>query len=155
MCGPGSAGSSGSAGSIGSAGRELRFHSLLGSLLRGNHHVARLPCSKWRFPQYLDFHQGPLQLLVGYKHHHVPGPQTQKGGHKPEERNNDHVRKTGLGGRHRHTSRAVPRPAEAACHSSFLRSVLALLSLLKGFWQELESEKERKLTLRQVIVWGS
>lgn len=60
--------------------------------------MAHLPCSKWRFSQYLNFHQGPFQLLVGYKHHHIPGSQTQKGGHKSEERNNYLVKRTGLGG---------------------------------------------------------
>lgn len=39
--------------------------------------------SKGSLPGSAGSHEGPLQLLIGDKHHHVPGPQSEKGGREP------------------------------------------------------------------------
>lgn len=40
-------------------------------------------CSEGSLPGSAGSHEGPLQLLVGDEHHHVPGSQAEKGGHEP------------------------------------------------------------------------
>lgn len=40
-------------------------------------------CSEGSLPGSTGSHEGPFQLLVGDEHHHVPGSQTEKGGHEP------------------------------------------------------------------------
>lgn len=39
--------------------------------------------SKGSLPGSAGSHEGPFQLLIGDEHHHVPGTQTEKGGHEP------------------------------------------------------------------------
>ena len=39
--------------------------------------------SKGSLPGSAGSHEGPFQLLIGDEHHHVPGTQTEEGGHEP------------------------------------------------------------------------
>jgi hypothetical protein len=41
--------------------------------------------SKGCLPGSVSSHEGPFQLLIGDKHHHIPGSQAEKGGHEPRE----------------------------------------------------------------------
>lgn len=41
--------------------------------------------SKWCLPGFVGSHQGPFELLIGDKHHHVPGSQAEEGRHEPKE----------------------------------------------------------------------
>lgn len=105
-----------------------------------------LSYSKRRFPQHLDFHQGPFQLLVAYKHHHVPASQAQKGRCESE--------------RKRHVVRGVdPAPPSLgvtargfALAQSRASSVIvgSFSPLWKELGQRLESQKETS-----IVSWGT
>lgn len=49
----------------------------------GDGQVGSRKGSKGSLPGSAGSHEGPFQLLIGDKHHHVPGTQTEKGGHEP------------------------------------------------------------------------
>lgn len=69
--------------------------------------------SKGSLPGSAGSHEGPLQLLIGDKHHHVPGPQSEKGGREPRrEKTQVHL---SLTRRRRHRRALASGPTRMLC----------------------------------------